>query len=81
MTDYLILEVETGLVDGIYKTRHGLDGILKRWHERRPQYAHLIVRVECFEIPKTKKYWSIPDHVFLPNKTDNEFISACSAVD
>ena len=58
--NFLVVEDDTGYVDGYYSTRDIAENTAKRWSERRPEHTHSVKSV-----PDEERTY-IPDHVFLP---------------
>ena len=58
---YLILEVETGLMDGWYRSEKLVRGMDEYWDEARPGYSHVTVALDASDLPY------IPDQRFLAN--------------
>ena len=57
MSSWFVLEIETGLMDGIYHEELKINPqkIAKLWDQERPGYQHVV----CYP-DKTKNWW-IPD--------------------
>jgi hypothetical protein len=70
MTDrYVIIECNTGLMDGIYYGYEVALGSFRGWRAERPERTHMLCRMEDVAGPHAD--WVIPDHLFLAANRDN----------
>jgi hypothetical protein len=70
MTDcYVIVECDTGFMDGIYYGHGIAKEAYRAWRENRPNRTHMLCRMEEISGPNTD--WVIPDCLFLGNRRDD----------
>lgn len=61
-TSWIVVEAQTGYVDGFFGDEIGATLSMKTWSKRRPQYTHT---VEPFDTSNVPDGFSIPSSIFL----------------